>query len=87
MLLGYTIGMIRILDLLPNQQQYPHWLRLIPKPIIVTIAIAFIYIFVGRLPLIAKNIITAHHAKNVCLVEIISAPFHDLSSAKLNYGH
>lgn len=64
MLLGFAIGMIRMLDLIPNQQQYAHWLRLMPKPILGTIGLAFILIFVGVLPLIAKNIIQAHQAKN-----------------------
>lgn len=64
MLLGFAIGMIRMLDLIPHQQQYAHWLRLMPKAILGTIGLAFILIFVGVLPLIAKNIIQAHKAKN-----------------------
>ena len=64
MLLGYAIGCIRMLDMIPNQQEYVHWLRLIPKNIIGVIALAFILIFVGVLPLIAKNIIESHKAKN-----------------------
>ena len=64
MLLGYAIGCIRMLDMIPNQQEYVHLLRLIPKNIIGVIALAFILIFVGILPLIAKNIIESHKAKN-----------------------
>lgn len=64
MLLGYAIGCIRILDMIPNQQEYAHWLRFIPKSIIRVVALAFILIFVGVLPLIAKNIIESHKAKN-----------------------
>ncbi|MES1987110.1 MAG: hypothetical protein V4440_03615 [Pseudomonadota bacterium] len=64
MLLGYAIGCIRMLDMIPNQQEYAHWLRYIPKSIIGIVALAFILIFVGVLPLIAKNIIESHKAKN-----------------------
>ena len=67
MLLGYAIGCIRMLDMIPNQQEYVHWLRLIPINIIGVIALAFILIFVGALPLIAKNIIESHKAKNCVL--------------------
>jgi hypothetical protein len=34
MLLGYAIGCIRLLDKLPNQQEYAHWLRYVPKFIV-----------------------------------------------------
>ena len=64
MLLGYAIGCIRMLDMIPNQQEYAHWLRFIPKSIIGVAALAFILIFVGALPLLAKNIIESHKAKN-----------------------
>jgi uncharacterized membrane protein YiaA len=64
MLLGYAIGCIRMLDKIPNQQEYAQWLKFIPKSIIGVVAIAFILIFVGVLPLIAKNIIESHKAKN-----------------------
>ena len=64
MLLGYAIGMIRLLDLLPNQQQYANWLKYVPKFIVGGVALIFILIFVGLLPLIAKNIIASHKAKN-----------------------
>jgi|GEM_PF-883169 len=64
MLLGYAIGCIRMLDMIPNQQEYAHWLRLIPKSIVGLVAIAFILIFVGVLPLVAKNIIESHKAKS-----------------------
>lgn len=40
------------------------WLPLIPKSIIGTVALAYILIFAGVLPLIAKNIIESHKAKN-----------------------
>jgi hypothetical protein len=63
MLLGYAIGCIRMLDMIPNQQEYAHWLRLIPKSIIGVVTLAFTLIFVGVLPLIAKNIIDSHKAK------------------------
>jgi len=64
MLLGYAIGMIRLLDLLPNQQQYAHWLKLVPTFIVGGAGLLFILIFVGLLPLVAKNIIASHKAKN-----------------------
>ena len=64
MLLGYAIGCIRLLDMLPNQEVYAHWLRLLPKSILGVIALAFILIFIGVLPLIAKNFIDNHKAKN-----------------------
>ena len=64
MLLGYAIGCIRMLDMIPNQQEYAQWLRIIPKSIVGIVALAFILIFVGVLPLIAKNIIESHKAKN-----------------------
>ncbi len=64
MLLGYAIGMIRLLDLLPNQQQYAHWLKHVPTFIVGSAGLLFILIFVGLLPLVAKNIITSHKAKN-----------------------
>jgi len=64
MLLGYAIGMIRLLDLLPNQQQYANWLKHVPKFIVGGAALIFILIFVGLLPLIAKNIIASYKAKN-----------------------
>ncbi|MEQ1767673.1 MAG: hypothetical protein ABL859_09630 [Methylotenera sp.] len=63
-LLGYAIGMIRLLDLIPNNQAFAQWLRHVPKFIIGGVALGFIIIFVGILPLIAKNIIEAHKAKN-----------------------
>ncbi len=64
MLLGYAIGCIRMLDTLPNQQEYVNWLRFIPKSILGEVALAFILIFVGVLPIIATNIIQSHKAKN-----------------------
>lgn len=64
MLLGYAIGMIRLLDLLPNQQQYAHWLKRVPTFIVGGAGLIFILIFVGVLPLIASNTIKAHKAKN-----------------------
>ncbi|HQO15533.1 MAG TPA: hypothetical protein PLG02_01085 [Methylotenera sp.] len=64
MLLGYAIGMIRLLDLLPNQQQYAYWLKRVPTFIVGSAGLLFILIFVGLLPLVAKNIITSHKAKN-----------------------
>jgi hypothetical protein len=64
MLLGYALGCIRMLDMIPNQQTYAHWLRFVPKNIIGLIALTFILIFVGVLPLIAKNIINSYQAKN-----------------------
>ena len=63
-MLGYAIGMIRLLDLIPNNQAFAQWLRHVPKFIIGGVALGFIIIFVGILPLIAKNIIEAHKAKN-----------------------
>lgn len=57
MLLGYAIGCIRMLDMIPNQQEYAHWLRFIPISIIGVVALASILIFVGVLPLLAKNIV------------------------------
>ena len=62
-LLGYAIGMIRLLDLIPNQQAFASWLRYVPKFIIGDAGLLFILLFVGVLPLIAKNIITSHKAK------------------------
>ncbi len=53
-----------MLDMIPNQQEYAHWLRFIPKSIVGLVALAIILIFVGLLPLIAKNIIEFHKAKN-----------------------
>lgn len=64
MLLGYAIGCIRLLDLIPNQQQYANWLKWMPKFIVGGAGLLFILIFVGLLPLLAKNIITNHKAKN-----------------------
>ena len=64
MLLGYAIGCIRLLDKLPNQQQYAHWLRFVPRFIIAGAALLFVLIFVGVLPLIAANVIKAHKEKN-----------------------
>ncbi len=64
MLLGYAIGMIRLLDLLPNQQQYAYWLKRVPTFIVGSAGLLFILIFVGLLPLVAKNIIASHKAKN-----------------------
>lgn len=64
MLLGYAVGCIRMLDIIPNQQEYAHWLRFIPKSMLGEVAIAFILIFIGILPLIASNIIESHKAKN-----------------------
>ncbi|HOY69980.1 MAG TPA: hypothetical protein PL131_04160 [Methylotenera sp.] len=64
MLLGYAIGMIRLLDLLPNQQQYANWLKYVPKFLVASVALLFIFIFIGLLPLIAKNIITSYKTKN-----------------------
>ena len=64
MLLGYAIGCIRLLDKLPKQLEYAQWLRVVPKFIVGSTALLFILIFVGILPLIAKNIIQSHKAKN-----------------------
>ena len=64
MLLGYAIGCIRLLDKLPNQQEYANWLRFVPKFIVGGAALLFILIFVGILPLIAKRVIKAHQEKN-----------------------
>jgi len=64
MLLGYAIGCIRLLDLLPNQQELRHWLRFVPTSLLGAIALSFIIIFVGILPLIAKHIIDTHKANN-----------------------
>jgi hypothetical protein len=64
MLLGYAIGCIRMLDMIPNQQENARRLRFIPKSIIGVVALAFILIFVGVLPLLAKNIIESDKAKN-----------------------
>lgn len=64
MLLGYAIGCIRLLDLIPNQQEYAHWLRYVPRFIVGGAALLFILIFVGVLPLIAANVIKAHKEKN-----------------------
>lgn len=64
MLLGFAIGMIRLLDVLPNQQQYVSWLKHVPTFIVGGAGLLFILIFVGLLPLIAKNIIASHQAKN-----------------------
>ena len=64
MLLGYAIGMIRLLDLLPDQQQYANWLKYVPKFLVGGAALLFVFIFIGLLPLIAKNIINSHKAKN-----------------------
>jgi hypothetical protein len=64
MLLGYAIGSIRLLDKLPNQQDYAHWLRFVPRFIVGGAALLFILIFVGVLPVIAANIIKAHKQKN-----------------------
>lgn len=67
MLLGYAIGCLRMLDMIPNQQEYAHLLRFIPKSIIGVVALAFILILVGVLPLLAKNIVESHKAKNLVL--------------------
>lgn len=64
MLLGFAIGMIRMLDRLPNQQLYAEWLRYLPKFLVGGIAIAFICIFVILLPMGAAKIIENHKAKN-----------------------
>ena len=64
MLLGYAIGCIRLLDKLPNQQEYAHWLRFVPRFILGGAALLFVLIFVGVLPLIAANVIKAHKEKN-----------------------
>ena len=64
MLLGYAIGCIRLLDKLPNQQDYAHWLRYVPRFILGGAALLFILIFVGILPLIAAKVIKAHKEKN-----------------------
>ncbi|MGB4812261.1 MAG: hypothetical protein WBP13_07255 [Methylophilaceae bacterium] len=64
MLLGYAIGMIRLLDLIPNQQQYAQWLKHMPKFVVGSAALLFILIFVGALPLFAQHIIRTHKAKN-----------------------
>jgi hypothetical protein len=64
MLLGYAIGCIRMLDLIPDQQQYAHWLRLIPRNWLSVLGLIFILFFVGILPLIAANVIKAHKDKN-----------------------
>jgi hypothetical protein len=64
MLLGYAIGCIRMLDLIPEQQQYAHWLHLIPRNWLSVLGLIFILFFVGILPLIAANVIKAHKDKN-----------------------
>ena len=64
MLLGYAIACIRLLDLLPNQQQYANWLKHVPKFIVGGTALLFILIFIGVLPLLAQSAITSHKAKN-----------------------
>jgi hypothetical protein len=64
MLLGYAIGCIRLLDKLPNQQDYADLLRSVPKFIVGGAALLFVLIFVGILPAIAANIIKAHKQKN-----------------------
>jgi hypothetical protein len=64
MLLGYAIGCIRMLNMIPTQQEYARWLRFIPKSIIGAVALDLILIFVGVLTLLAKNIIQSHKAKN-----------------------
>jgi hypothetical protein len=64
MLLGYAISCIRMLDMTPNQQEYVHWFWFIPKSILGIVALAFILLFVGILPLIAKNIIQSHKVQN-----------------------
>ena len=64
MLLGYAIGCIRLLDKLPNQLEYAHWLRFVPRFIVAGVALLFIFIFVGVLPLIAANVIKSHKQKN-----------------------
>ena len=64
MLLGYAIGCIRLLDRLPNQQDYAHWLRYVPKFIVGGAALLFSLIFVGVLPLLAQKVIQAHKEKN-----------------------
>ncbi|MGB2832477.1 MAG: hypothetical protein WBC07_05960 [Methylotenera sp.] len=65
MLLGFAIGMIRLLDVfIPNHQQAVEWLHFVPKFLVGIVGWAFIIIFIGVLPLIAKNIIESHKAKN-----------------------
>ena len=34
MLLGYAIGCIRMLVMIPNQQEYANWLKFVPKNIV-----------------------------------------------------
>jgi hypothetical protein len=64
MLLGYAIGCIRLLDLIPNQQQYAQWLKHLPKSILGGAALLFILLFIGVLPLLAQKVIESHKAKN-----------------------
>lgn len=64
MLLGYAIGCIRLLDLIPNQQQYANWLKHVPKFIVGGAALLFILIFIGLLPLLAQHVISSHKANN-----------------------
>lgn len=64
MLLGYAIGCIRLLDLIPNQQQYANWLKHVPKFIVGGAALLFILIFVGLLPLMAQHVISTYKANN-----------------------
>jgi hypothetical protein len=53
-----------MLDMIPNQQTYANWLRFIPRSIIGIVALLFILIFVGFLPLIAESVIKTHKANN-----------------------
>lgn len=64
MLLGYAIGMIRLLDLIPNQQQYAAWLGKLPQFILAGAALLFICIFIGLLPLLAQRMIAQYKAKS-----------------------
>jgi hypothetical protein len=58
--LGYAIGCKRMI---PNQLEYTHWLRVIPKGIAEVLALAFILIFVSVLPLIAEKVIKTQKRK------------------------
>ena len=64
LLLGYAFGFIRMLDMIPNQKAFAHWLKFLPASLLGPVVLAFISIFAGILPILAKNIIQTHQAKS-----------------------
>lgn len=64
MLLGYAIGMLRLLDKLPEQSLLVDTLAYLPRTFLGPLAVVFILLFTGLLPLIAQHIINTHKAQN-----------------------